>query len=54
MIHFIPLAGQGMITLLFATFSMMASPGSAKDGASVRTGKHVKCWFKMHRESNKV
>lgn len=36
-----------MITLLFAIFSMMASPGSAKDGASGRTEKHVKCWFHL-------
>lgn len=36
-----------MMTLLFATFSMMVSPGSAKDGASVRKEKHVKCWFNV-------
>lgn len=45
--HIIPSAGQGMMTLLFATFSMMVSPGSAKDGASVRTEKHGKCWFNV-------
>lgn len=33
----LPLARQGMVTLLFTTFSMMTSPGSAKDGASVKT-----------------
>lgn len=32
--EFIPSAGQGIMTLLFATFSMMASPGSVKVGAS--------------------
>lgn len=37
--HFVPSAGHGITTLLFATLSMMASPGSAKDGASVRTEK---------------
>lgn len=37
--HFVPSAAQGMMILSFATFSMMASPGSAKDGASVRTKK---------------
>lgn len=31
---FIPLARQEMTTLLFTTFSKMASPGSAKYGAS--------------------
>lgn len=45
--HFVPSAGQGMTTLSFATFSMMASPGSAKDGASVKTEKHVACWLKV-------
>lgn len=34
----VPSAGQGMTTLVFATRSMMESPGSAKEGASVRRG----------------
>lgn len=34
----LPSAGQGMVTLLLATLAKRASPGSAKDGASVNTG----------------
>lgn len=39
--HVIPSAGQGMVTLLLATLSKRASPGSANDGASVGAGKHI-------------
>lgn len=38
-IRVIPSAGQGMVTLLLATLSKRASPGSAKEGASVKTGQ---------------
>lgn len=31
-----------MTTLVLATLSMIESPGSAKEGASVRTGEHVR------------
>lgn len=37
--HVVPSAGQAMMTLVFATFSKRASPGSAKVGASVSTVK---------------
>lgn len=33
----LPSTGQGMMTLSFDTFSRMVSPGTAKDGASVKT-----------------
>lgn len=47
--HLVPLAGHGIMTLLVATFSMMASPGSAKDGAAVRTGIKTH-WVKVQEQ----